>query len=583
MSYATTATVATESPINGEVLLMKNADLSRFAAGGVPLLLDHDNSARGVVGAVDAVRIEDDRLVADLQITDALLADTAARGAGLNLSIGYEPSAEGRQVAGGFAPDNFQLLEISLVGIGADPRAGLGRAMETDAMKTRTQTEQPKAAPEQPKAADRGNAVVDLGDVKERKRIQTIMDMGRDFEQPAEAVRAAIDAGHSEQEFADSIRKRSLDGAGTRKAPVYLKQVGDPLGGFSLRKLYLQMLDGNGGAEMERTGDPLTTGGGTHAKARHVTPECLREAYGNVRRQRVLQAGTAGAAAELVGTDHLAGMFVEALRPDGFLNRAGVRVLDGLMGDVQIPRQTGVSVATWLNNETGALAEDSASATGDDTLTPHESGVHSQYSRKLLIQSDPSVEMLLVEDQRRTLELAAEAALVLGTGASGQPKGIAAYSDTELAMRKAEANGTDITRAELLSLRWAPAHDNADGMGTFLLGTRVAEKCSNIQLQSGDYPKWLYDDSTGMLIDRPTILSNLLPGNQTQGTNDKTGTIIYADWREAMLARWSGVDVIVDGFSAAHERKVRILSYQDLDIYLRQPKAFAVLVGAKHD
>ena len=578
MSYKTTATIATENEVRGEILLMANADLSRVEAGGVPLFADHQNSARAIVGSVDAVRVEDGRLVADLTVTDPQLAASAERGAAINTSIGYEVSESGKRMQGAVAPDSWTLMEVSLVGMPADPATGLGRANGDDEMKTRVHSDENGVD----KAEKPDTRSVDLGDVKERKRIQGIMDLGKDFSMPADEVRGAIDAGHSVEDFGNAIRKRSLQAPATRKAPAVVKQVGDPFGGFSLRALYMQMLEGSNGPEMERTGQPLTQGGQGQPKARHVGADCLREAYGNAMRTRTLQAGTAGAASELVGTDHLAGQFVDALRPSGFLRAAGVRVVDGLMGDVEIPRQSGVATASWLADETGALAETNLS-TDNISMTPHESGVHSKYSRKLLVQADPSVEMLIVQDQRRTLELAAEAAVLVGSNAAGQPKGILSYTEAEgLAQHTRETNGTDITFANLVGMKFAPYHDNADGGGTFVTSSRMAEFLAT-KVISDDFtvPNYLYDD--GMIIKVPTMVTNLIPAQLTRGSaSSNTTHIIFGDFSEAILARWSGLDVVVDPYSAADTREVRVLTYQDVDVALRHPEAFAVIQNAKH-
>ena len=445
-----TATVATADPINGEILDMRRANLGRFDAGAVPLLVDHAQSARAVVGSVEALRIEADRLVADLLITDAGIAESIRRGASYNVSIGYTaPDARGA----------WELLEISLVGVGLDPRAGVSRSHIMDGPNpTPNPTPTPNPAPA---PAD------DAGMKAERERTRQLLSMAREYGVDATE---AIAGGDTPETFGLAIRQRAANNGGEPKpngAPAIIRRdnLGDP-DDFSLRKLYLALADGTRCREVERTKEPATVAGARHSGGRHIPADVLRGLY---RRRDLTTA--AASAAELVGTDHMGGEFVEPLREYSFSGAAGVRILDGLTSNIEIPRQDAVSMASWLDESTTALAA-SEPGLSEIELSPKGAGVMASYSRRLLLISDPSVEAWLREDQARTLALAVDAALLRGTGLNDQPKGVLAYTGSQLAAKISTTNGTPMTfNARLVGAENQPSQA-ADGGRNVAFGSR---------------------------------------------------------------------------------------------------------------
>ena len=570
-------TVATESPIGGEVLLMSGVDLSRFEAGAVPVLVDHVNSARAVVGSVLDLRVEGDRLVADMTITDPDLSAALERGQHFNTSIGYETAGEYQAPDGTTVARNWTIYECSLCGVGADPATGTDRK-ESEPVKTRTTTEGNQPAPTPaPAPAPAPNG--DDGAKSERERVRSLMDMGREYDVDP---REAIVAGDTPEAFALAIRqKATTKNNGSRRAPATVKRdnIGDPEDEFSFRKLILSMADGEACRELERTEGPATVGGSKRG-GRHIPGEVMRLlAVPRQRGQRVLTQS--GNQSELVGTDHLGGEFIEPLREMAFSGMAGVRILDGLMGNVEIPRQSAVSTATWFATETDAADMTASEPDVDEIeLSPKESGVMGVYSRRLMIQSDPSVEAFVREDQNRTLALAVDKALLSGSGAAGQPKGVDAYSASELAAKVANTNGTEASWAAVLNLKGTVAAANA-GTGAYVMHSVLETKLEGTPKETG-YPRYVIDDD-GMLARRPYYVSNLVASKVTKGSETSgTTRLYYGNWADAVIARWSGIDVIVDNLTLSGQRKIRVLSFQDIDCSLRHPASFGIIEDAKH-
>ena len=95
----------------------------------------------------------------------------------------------------------------------------------------------------------------------------------------------------------------------------------------------------------------------------------------------------------LVATDLLADDFIEALRNASPVVGLGVRTLTGLVGDVAIPRRSGVASTAYLSSETTAVSQ--AESTFDQvTMSPKNLAALSKYSRQTLLAT-PGIEELI--------------------------------------------------------------------------------------------------------------------------------------------------------------------------------------------
>src|SRR5690606_6789122 len=125
--------------------------------------------------------------------------------------------------------------------------------------------------------------------------------------------------------------------------------------------------------------------------------------------------------AELVPTDHRPDLYISALTEASVVRGLGARVLNGLTGNVSIPRETASPAIGWVG-------EDSAlSSTDADfdavTLSPKHAGALSEWSRNMLLQASPDVEALLRQMLARNLALAIDRAAIKGGGAD-EPDGV---------------------------------------------------------------------------------------------------------------------------------------------------------------
>jgi hypothetical protein len=72
-------------------------------------------------------------------------------------------------------------------------------------------------------------------------------------------------------------------------------------------------------------------------------------------------------------------------------------------------------------------------------------------------------------------------------------------------------------------------------------------------------------------------VTNLLPNNLTHGAGVNLHAMIFGNWNDLVYAFWSGLDVIVDPYTAAGAGSVIVTTLQDCDVNVRHPESFAIM------
>ena len=116
---------------------------------------------------------------------------------------------------------------------------------------------------------------------------------------------------------------------------------------------------------------------------------------------------TGGDAGNLVGEAVLADQFIDALRPATVLGTLGARVLTGLREDIAIPKMDSLApAAEWLATEGTSALTGGDHSFAQVTGAPHHVGLMTTWSRKTMLQSNPSIEQLVRADFTRKLAAA---------------------------------------------------------------------------------------------------------------------------------------------------------------------------------
>lgn len=267
-----------------------------------------------------------------------------------------------------------------------------------------------------------------------------------------------------------------------------------------------------------------------------------------------LTVGTAAQGGNLVGTNLMAGSFIEQLRAKLLASRLGVTIMSGLTGDVAIPKQASASTAYWVAEQT-AITESSPTF-GQVTLSPNTLGAFNDYSRQLLLQATPSIDDLVRADLVAVLARAIDKAIFHGAG-TDEPTGI--------------ENTTSVGTVTAASMGWAEAVEfetdiaaaNADELGSmfFVAHPTVVGTLKTRPKETG-YPLYLVEggEMNGYPVERSTGITNAY--------------IFFGNFRQAILAEWGVLDILADPYTASTKGDVRIIAFQSVDVGVRHPGAF---------
>lgn len=275
---------------------------------------------------------------------------------------------------------------------------------------------------------------------------------------------------------------------------------------------------------------------------------------------------TGGAAADLVPNQHLASQFIDMRRSAIVTARLGATVLDGLVGTVDIPKQTASSTAQWVAEDSN-LTETDASFS-DVNLTPRTVGSMTSYSRRTMLNAVPAIETLVRNDLAAVVARAIDRAAIFGAGTSHQPTGILATSNifTPSLATPSWSRVLDFIAsiqsadAEFGSLGWA-------------MSPRAVAKLRSTNKAASEPEHGYIMQEAGTLAGYPVATSTIL----SDGGSPELHTVVFAAWSQLLIARWSGVDIMANPFSDTNFPKGRISvrAMTDVDVGVRHAESFA--------
>jgi HK97 family phage major capsid protein len=314
-------------------------------------------------------------------------------------------------------------------------------------------------------------------------------------------------------------------------------------------------------------------------------PELLRAvATYRTLTHRDLTVGTPTAGGNLVATDLLAASFIDLLRNRMMVKAMGATVLTGLVGNVEIPKQTGAATVSWVAEN--ASGSESQQTVGQVALSPKSVTGFTDFARLLMLQSTPAIEAIVRADLAAIVALAIDQAAIHGTGASNQPLGIA--NQGGIGSVVGGANGAAPTWDNIVDLEGSVANANADmGRLGYLTNSKVRAKLKKTQRFAGTNgePIWSVDQvgqaGMGVMNGNPAGVSNQVRSDLTKGTSSGVcSAIFYGNWADLLIGEWRALDVLVDPYTGATAGTVRVVVFQTVDIAVRQAASFAAMLDA---
>lgn len=543
--------------------------------GGAAVLVNHDASDH--VGVVESARIDDDKRgravirFSRSQRGDEIFQDVKD-GIRTLVSVGYRihkyEVTEQKGQADLVRVLDWEPHEVSIVAVPADTTVGVGRSAKNE-LPT-------KSNPEVKAMNDKVAPLDSALDEQERNTIRT--NVRTEEKQRIEAIRQAADRFFVEELGREAItegwpvakfQEKALEMVGERnnKARAESKHDGEvdleskDRKRFSVIRLMDAISNPNDRAAQTRASFELEVsaasqrGFGSDFQCRgEFVPESLLAA------QRTLSAGTATDGAELVGTTLLAGSFIDLLRSTMVTARAGITILPGLVGNVDIPRQTTGAASTWVSAEDGNATE-SEPQFDQVALAPRDLACYTEVTRRLLQQSSPAIEGLVMRDLAIAQALGIDRAVMYGSGNSGQPRGIAATTG----INTKDLAAADPTYAEIIEIIKKVLEDNAlAGRLMWAISPDGWEALSTTPKQaSGIEGNFILGDN-----DR-------IKGYEYVTSNQVTAEeYFFGDWSQVILGEWGGLEINVDPYTNSLKGRIRYITFKTCDVAVRVPQAF---------
>ena len=527
-------------------------------SGRAPLLLDHKMDQ--VIGVVEEFKLDQaaKRTVAVVRFGRSDLAEEVFRdvldGIRMNISVGYrvDKLTRMKDKDEDYYRASFTPLEISSVSVPADQSrlVGVGRSKEI-AEKARIEimenekkeinldeVRSQSAEAAKKEFARNSKEILDLA-VKHNKR---------------DLAHQAISEGKSIEEF----RGLLLDNISNDTPLETPKDIGlteKETKRFSLMKAINAMAN------------PTDRRAQEAAKFEFEASEAAQRSYGQTAQgimlpdevlrnwgQRDLNASDDS---NLIAQDYRAGDFIEVLRNNSAVMPLAT-MLNGLTGDVKIPKKTAAASAAFISSEGGAAGE-SELTVGSVTMSPKTLGAFTDITRQLMIQSSIDVENLVRNDLAASMAIAIDDAALEGSGSSGNPTGITNTSGINTVSLSSAAAPTF---AEIVSMESAVRVDNAllgdlayivhpTNYGTL----KTTEKATNTAQFIAEN-----DEINGY---RAVVSPQLTANNY-----------VFGNFNDLLVGMFGGLDVVVDPFSNSSSGTVRITALQSVDVNVRHAVSF---------
>lgn len=296
--------------------------------------------------------------------------------------------------------------------------------------------------------------------------------------------------------------------------------------------------------------------------------------------KRTMTAATDADGGYLIPTEKID--WFDALFAYSVLDKLGIQKLTGLSANTDIPGFSSAVVSGWANGETGTQSPDDPTVV-NRALRPKLLYGATNISKRLAIQTNRSVDQMIMMDIMASMAQTLQAAVINGSGSSGQPTGILNTSGIQ-----SVAIGTDggaITFAKAIQL-WsaiAQANSNMDNF-KWLTNPLVQGKAMQIPIDTGSGAMIVtynnnFGGSPNAIANYPLYSTSSVPSTLTKGSSGAVcSALIGGDFSQVVVGQFGGVELIVDNLTQARSGYTALTINQYVDVVVKQPAALGAIV-----
>jgi len=305
------------------------------------------------------------------------------------------------------------------------------------------------------------------------------------------------------------------------------------------------------------------------ARRSHKTPQGILVPHEVFRERRAVTAG--GSGANLVPDPHRADLYIDLLRDSLLMKRLGAVILDGLVGNVDIPKLTTGGTTYWVAESGDITAADHVFDTVG--LEPKTVGCLVEYSRRMLINAVPSVEQLVRRDFAQQIAAEIDNQTLIGDGASNRPTGI----KNDGSVNSVSFAGAPTWAAVLEFIALVSEDSALQGSLNWVGNPWASKEMMETTKETDDAAGGYIQETPTMLAGYPYYNSNALDGDPNSSPVE-AADLIFGDFSQVLIGYWSGVDILVNPFHSDVFKAgdVYIIALQDVDTDRRHSESFAV-------
>lgn len=256
-------------------------------------------------------------------------------------------------------------------------------------------------------------------------------------------------------------------------------------------------------------------------------------------------------------------VIVDALRPQLFLERLGATFVTGLTGG-DVPLIVSSDFDMEFLAEGASITRQKKQYAGP-SLNPKRAGGAVDISNRLLMQSSPDVEGLIMRGLTNGFSTLLESAAINGAGGVA-PTGLLNYVGVNASTTVASAAATYALICELEAL--IEANNATEVSLGFLLHPKLKSVLKQLKKDAGS-GIFIFQD--GLLDGYNAVSTSLMPVLNTN-TNYP---LIYGDFSQMTIGQWGALNIKVNPYSADLEDSVRLTLNTHADMQIANPKAFA--------
>lgn len=549
-------------------------DMSFIKSGNAPALDTHKRrELNNVVGVVSNAELRDKRLYVTVKFSNRahaqeVMADVRD-GIIRNVSVGYEiMKYEIDEKADTLTATRWMPKEASFVPLPADATVGIGRTAERKIMTAKTM---PGAEPEQQTDEERAEAMTSsINEITALAQTHNCADLGRSF------IEGAVKRG-------ENPSLALFKGIVAAKLPEGTPLVNNDIGltenerqSFSILNLARRLQNPEyRGAEFELEAAAAAAERLDVEVQGFALPTDLMNSWGRFVvdgvdygrnsqkvmgevRQMSRAAVATGSNANILTTDHLADRFIDNLRNQSSLLRAGVTVMEGLSSDIEIPGGDQNIAAAWLASE-GANAAESVPTFRKVTMSPKDVAAYTDVTRRMLQQSTIAIEAYIRAQLIEAHRIAIDYAGVYGSGADGIPEGLV---NTTGIGSVTFATENQPTRNEIIDMEVLVDLTNRAGDVTHLGNSQMYGHMRKTPVLAGGNVARFLSDEFG---------ESFLKSNQIS-----QGDLVSGVFEDMIMGMWGGLQLDRSTEALFLSGGVRLRSIQTVDFCVTRVGSFVL-------